>query len=112
MRVQVDEPWYQGMSGKLDAAGSGVAAARLPGGEDFADAALGDDDGMVLEDGLRRIDRNDPAGFYDEGNRISQAVLLGVCRPQGRQTPQAKIKKPCLAAGLLNDCVPRTIVFD
>ena len=75
MRMQVDEPRYQGMSGKLDSARSGVAAARLPGGEDFADAALGNDDSMIPEDRLWRIDRNDPAGFYDEGNRISQALL-------------------------------------
>jgi hypothetical protein len=74
--MQVDEPRYQGMSGKLDAARSGVAAARLPGGKDFADAALGNDDGMVLEDRLWRIDRNDPAGFYDEGGRFGQAVLV------------------------------------
>jgi hypothetical protein len=76
MRVQVDETRDQGMSGKLDSARSRVAAARLPGGENFADAALGNDDSMVLEDRLWRIDRNDPAGFYNEGNRISQAVLL------------------------------------
>ena len=76
MRVQVDETRYQGMSGKLDSARSGVAAARLPGGEDFADAAPGNDDGMVLEDRLWRIDRNDPAGFYDEGGRFGQAVLV------------------------------------
>jgi hypothetical protein len=25
---------------------------------------------------LGRVDWNDPAGFYDGGNRISQAVLL------------------------------------
>jgi hypothetical protein len=30
---------------------------------------------MVLEDRLWRIDRNDPAGFYNEGGRFSQAVL-------------------------------------
>ena len=75
MRVEVDEPRYQGMSGKLDSARSGVAAARLPGGEDFADAVLGNDDGMVLEDRPWRIDRNDPAGFYDEGGGIGQVVL-------------------------------------
>lgn len=75
MRVQVDEPGYQGMFAKLDSACSGVAAARLPGGEDFADAALGNDDGMVLEDRLWRIDWNDPAGFYDEWGGIGQVVL-------------------------------------
>ena len=65
MRVQVDESRDQGVSGKLGAPRARVAAARLPGGEDFADAAPGYDDGMVLEDRMRRIDRNDPAGFYD-----------------------------------------------
>jgi len=90
MRVQVDETRYQGMSGKLDSARSGVAAARLPGGEDFADAALGNDDSMILEDRLWRIDRNDPAGFYDENGGIGQAVLLGVCQTWVRQTPYAK----------------------
>jgi len=75
MRVQVDETRDQGVPGKLDAPCGGVAVARLPGGEDFADAALGNDDGMVLEDRLRRIDRNDPAGFYDEGGGIGQGVL-------------------------------------
>jgi hypothetical protein len=30
---------------------------------------------MVLEDRLRRIDRNDPAGFYDERGRFGQTVL-------------------------------------
>ncbi len=75
MRVQVDKPRYQGMSGKLDPARSGVAAARLPGGHDFTDAALGNDDGMVLEDRLWRIDRNDPAGFYDERGGFGQTVL-------------------------------------
>jgi hypothetical protein len=79
MRVQVDETRDQGMFAKLDSARSGVAAACLPDGEDFADAALGNDDGMVLEDRLRRIDRNDPAGFYDVGGRFGQAVLLGIC---------------------------------
>ena len=76
MRVQVDEPRYQGMSGKLDSARSGVAAARLPGGEDFADAALGNDDSMVVEDGLRGIDWNDPVRLNDESGGIGQAVLL------------------------------------
>jgi hypothetical protein len=32
---------------------------------------------VVRKDDLWRVDWNDPAGFYDEGNRISQAVLLG-----------------------------------
>jgi len=75
MRVQVDEPRDQGVPGKLDAARGGVAAARLPGGEDFPDAAPGNDDGMVLENRLWRVDRNDPAGFYDEGGRFGQTVL-------------------------------------
>jgi len=79
MRVQVDEPRYQGMSGKLGSARSGVAVARLPGGENFPDAALGNDDGMVLENRLWRIDRNDPAGFYDEGGGFGQTILLGIC---------------------------------
>jgi len=82
MRVQVDEPRYQGMSGKLDSARSGVAAARLPGGEDFADAALGNDDSMALQDRLRGVDWNDPVGLNDESGGIGQAVLLGVCRTQ------------------------------
>jgi hypothetical protein len=76
MRVQVDEPRYQGMSGKLDSARSGVASARLPGGEDFADAALGNDDSMALQDRLRRFDWNDPVGLNDESGGIGQAVLL------------------------------------
>jgi hypothetical protein len=78
MRVQVDETRDQGMFAKLNSARSGVTAACLPDREDFADAALGNDDGMVLEDRLWRIDRNDPAGFYDEGGRFGQTVLLGI----------------------------------
>jgi hypothetical protein len=66
MRVQVDESRYQGMSGKLDTARSGVAFARLTGGEDFADAALGNDDSMVLQDRLRGVDWNNPVGLNDE----------------------------------------------
>jgi len=31
---------------------------------------------VVRKGHLGRVDRNDPAGFYDEGNGISQAVLL------------------------------------
>ena len=75
MGVEVDEPRYQDLSGKLDSARSRVAAARLPGGEDCADAALSNDDSMILENRLRRIDRKDPAGLYDEGGRIGQTVL-------------------------------------
>ena len=75
MRVQVDESRYQGVSGKLGAPCARVAVARLRGGENFSNAALGNDDGMVLEDRMRRIDRNDPAGFYDEGGRFGQTVL-------------------------------------
>ena len=75
MRVQVDESRDQGVSGKLGAPRARVAAARLRGWENFSNAALGNDDGMVLEDRMRRFDRNDPAGFYDEGGRLGQTVL-------------------------------------
>ena len=75
MRVQVDETRDQGVFAKLDSAGSGVTAARLSGRKDFADAALGNDDSMIPEDRLWRIDRNDPAGFYDEGGSFGQTVL-------------------------------------
>ena len=76
MRVQVYESRDQGVSGKLGAPRARMAAARLRGWENFSNAALGNDDSMVLENRLRRIDRNDPAGFYDEGGRFGQAVLL------------------------------------
>jgi len=63
------------MSGKLASARCGIAIARTRGRENFADAAPGNDDGMVLENRLWRFDRNDPAGFYDEGGRFGQTVL-------------------------------------
>jgi hypothetical protein len=76
MRVQVDETRDQGMSGKLDSARGGVALSRKADGKQVADATIYHYDGVVGERHLWRVDRNDPAGFYDEGNRISQGGLL------------------------------------
>jgi len=77
MRVQVDETRDQGVSGELGTPRGGVAAARLRGGENLADVALVNDDNMVLEDRLRRIDWNDPVGLNNQSGGISQADLLG-----------------------------------
>jgi hypothetical protein len=76
MRVQVDETRDQGVPGKLGAPRGGVALSRQADGKQVADAPIHHHDGVIRKGYLGRVDWNDPAGFYDGGNRISQAVLL------------------------------------
>ena len=75
MEQAVDEAGDQRVPGKLDAARGGVAFPGQARGKDLADAPIECHDGVVREHRSRGIDRNDPAGLDQEGNRISQARL-------------------------------------
>jgi hypothetical protein len=75
MRVQVDEARDQDVSRELGAPSGRIALPRRADGEKLADTPVHYHDGVIREDRLRRIDRDDPAGFDNCGNGLGQEFL-------------------------------------
>ena len=50
-----------------------AAHAHLPRGQDGDDGVAGDGDRVILEDSVRRIHRDDPAGF---NHQVGGKILL------------------------------------